>query len=298
METVTLGGSSAAAAAGVHPYVSQVELWAQLTGRLSATVENEAMRWGTIMERPIMEQLARDGYAIEQPLDVMAETVNGVNDTERPWLVGHPDGFLTLDHRRALLEVKTANTFAWPADNTTPIHYAAQCQTYMHLTGLDRALLACLVGGQRLQLNTIERDDKAIALLLTGMESFMQHVWSDTPPPPDGSESARETVLALNPSASEGRVYRLSRDEYRTLGELQALRGQEAVVKAQRVERENILKAAMGDAEVAVSPNDAEVVRWANVASNRLDTAALKAARPALYDEFTNATQTRRFTVA
>lgn len=289
---VTLGGSSAAAAAGIDPYRSRVMLWLEVTGRVERP-DAEAMRWGTLLERPIMEALADDGYEVTQPLDVM----RGVCDPERAWLVGHPDGFVTLDHDTALLEVKTAGPFAHKWDESAPLHYQAQCQVYMHLTGLRRALLACLVGGQRLVLQTIDRDDTAIGLLLDALEDFYGYVQRDEPPPPDGSDSARDALAAMYPKATAGLVHRLTAAEWEQVRELRARREQLAVVKAQVAELEAALKAAMGDAETALSPFDTEALHWRNVSRTAVDVARFKELRPELASLFTSTTESRRFTV-
>ncbi len=289
---VTLGGSSAAAAAGIDPYRSRVMLWLELTGRVERP-ETEAMAWGTALEPVIMAELAERGY------DPSPDVIDHWRDDARPWLVGHPDGFVTLDPgARALLEVKTAGPFAHRWDESAPLHYQAQCQVYMYLTGLGRALLACLVGGQRLVLQTIDRDDTAIGYLLAALDDFYGYVLRDEPPPPDGSDSARDALALMYPSATSGLVHRLTAAEWESVRELRARKEQLAAVKAQMTELENKLKAAMGDAETAVSPFDSEALHWRSVSRTAVDVARLKELRPELASLFTTTTETRRFTVA
>lgn len=293
LHPVTLGGSTAAAAAGIDPYRSRVMLWCELTGRVERE-ETEAMRWGTALEGVIAHELTERGY-------FTSRWSGPVTDPERPWLIGHPGGVVELEGEggpEGLLEIKTASVFAARWDESPPLHYEAQCQVYMHLTGLHRALLACLVGGQRLVLQEVERDEKAIALLLAAMEELLGYVERDEPPPPDGSDSATDALKAMYPQATEGRAHRLTAQEYGWYQELRARREQESEVSAQKAELENLLKAAMGDAEVALSPHDAEVLRWSNVTTTRVDTKLLRETRPELSGLFTTTTESRRFTVA
>jgi putative phage-type endonuclease len=288
--TFTLGGSDAASAAGIDPYRSRVMLWAEKTGRVERT-ETEAMRWGIALEPVIVEALDAQGFVTDYPYPFA-----DARDGERPWLVGHPDGGVLLDNARALLEVKTAGQWAYKGDEP-PVAYVAQCQVYMHLTGLDRALLATLVGGQKLHTAIVERNDAAIGQLLDLMEELHGFLERDEPPAPAGDESSRAALLALYPAAQEGSRVRLSHREMGLYRQLRARREQEAAVKAQRVELENLLKARMGDAETAISPSDDVLVHWTNTSRSALDTARLKAERPDVYAEFLTTSATRRFTV-
>lgn len=289
----TLGGSDCAAAAGVHPYVSRVELWAQLTGKI-ARPETEAMAWGKRLEPLIVDVLAQEGYTITPaPAD-------GFTDPERRWVVGHPDAFTVAGESRAVLEVKTVGQWAHHANGNgraVPLHYQCQCQWYMHLTGTHRAVLAALVGGQRLEVVELERDADAIGYLLALGEEFLQLVRTNRVPEPGGTDSDRAAVVALFPEAEPSKVYRLTRDEWGAVRELRARREQLATVKEQAEELENRLKLAMGDAEHAISPHDTDAIRWGNVQARRVDTKALRAARPEVAEEYETVTTTRRFTL-
>jgi putative phage-type endonuclease len=285
----TIGGSDAAAAAGVDPHRSRVMLWLEKTGRVERP-ETEAMRWGTLLEPVIFAELEAREYEAEP------WPTKGASDPERPWCEGHPDGFVILDGDVALLEIKTVGQWAkreWNGE--PPAAYVAQIQHYLHLTGLDRALLAVLVGGQKLELTTIERNQRAIDLLLILEEQFYGYLQRDELPPPDGSDSAREALNAYFAEATPGRAYRFDKAGMSLYRELIARREQEKAVKTQRVALENRIKALMGDAEVALSPHDDELIRWPTVSSTRVDVTALRAEHPEIAERFGKTTTTRRF---
>ncbi len=284
---VTVGGSECAAAAGVHPYTSRVMLWLRRTGRVEQP-ETEAMRWGTRIEPLVLAALEEEGY------ELLPAPADGFR---RDWQAGHPDAFCRLGEReRAVVEVKTTGQWAH-RDGSVPVQYQAQCQWYMHLCDLDLALLAVLVGGQRLEVVELRRDQRAIDLLLELCDEWRGYVQRDQPPPPDGSASAREALQALYPQAAAGRRVRLLGDDWQALRELRELRAQRDVLDEQIAEREQRVKAAMGEAEVALSPSDVEVARWSQVMQRRLDTRALRAAHTTIADEYTIETTTRRFTL-
>lgn len=289
-----IGGSEAAAAAGIDPHRSRVMLWLEKTGRFERP-ESDAMRWGTLLEPVIFSALREDGYYVE-PHDGTR-----LVDPDRPWIAGTPDGFDYGDDKAVrLLEVKAVGSFAhrtdaWDGD-AIPIAYAAQIQHYLHLTGLARCLLAVLVGGQRLEVREVARDDRAIALLLEREEQFYRDYLVPDRQPPVGPHDG-EALTFMHPTATDGRVVRLDREHYGLLAELHARRSQLAAIEEQKNELENRLKAFMGDAEVALSPNDEEVLRWSNYSARRIDTATLKRDRPDVYDAYAVAKPSRRFNV-
>jgi predicted phage-related endonuclease len=290
----TLGGSVAAAAAGIDPYRARVMAWAELTGRYDRG-ESEAMWWGKALE-PVI-----DAAMIERGYEILPAPAGGFTDAARSWLTGHPDGFVSLDGERAVYERKTMGQWAHRANGSgaaVPLPYQAQSQIYMHLTGCESTLVATLVGGQRLEVGTVERDDRAIAALLERMADFRGYLRRDKPPAPDGSDSARTAVIALFPEAQESKVYRLTKGEWADVRELRARKEQADVIAAQIAELESRLKLAMGDAETAISPHDTDALHWRNARSARVDVTALRAQRPEIAAEYEKVTTTRRFTLA
>src|SRR5436309_2038443 len=97
LRTFTIGGSDAAAAAGIDPHKSRMKLWLEKRGVIPVE-ESEAMRWGKLLEPVIFEELR------ERELDPQHFTLVA-GDKKRPWCIGHPDGLVTLDEITALLEV-------------------------------------------------------------------------------------------------------------------------------------------------------------------------------------------------
>jgi putative phage-type endonuclease len=290
---LTIGGSEAAAACGLDPYRSRVMLWAQKTGRVMPE-HTEAMRWGLLLEPVVKAELEHRGY------EITSTPESGYQDEARPWLVGHPDGFTELDGWPAILEVKTGSSWAgreWHEAAGAPLAYVLQCQHYLELTGHSFALLACLVGGQRLELRRVTRDDDAIAAMVELEADLVRHVERDEPPPPDGSESAKAALAALYPESDAAQTVRLDRDGWRDFQTLRRRREQRDALDRQIAELEQRLKARMGDALTAISPNDETVARWTSYERTTIDTTALRRALPAIADEYETTKTLRRLTI-
>jgi predicted phage-related endonuclease len=237
----------------------------------------------------VVEQL-RERYDVTYP-------GGEARDAERPWLIGHPDGFLNEYRTRVLLEVKTAGVHAHRGFEGVPFHYQAQVQLYLHLTGLHRALVAILVGGQRLELHELGRDERAIRGLLDLSERFWRYVETNEPPPPDSSDSTREAMATMFPEHKPGRTVRLMGAAWETYRELRRRRAQMDVLKRQVAELENKLKATMGDAERAIGPHDEDALTWRTTEAKRIDVTRLRRDRPEIAAEYETATPTRRFVV-
>jgi putative phage-type endonuclease len=250
MTEITIGGSEAAAAVGLNPYESPVQLWARKTGRIPAPEENERMRWGTLLQPLIAEQVQTRGYV------TMPAPADAIHSEAQPWMTGHPDGYCGEAGRlqtRGVLEIKTCSPFVkgWD-DEGSPPAYVIQCQHYLHLTGLEWALLACLVGGQRLELRRIERDEKLIEMMIEAEAEFVRLVETDTPPPPDGSKATDDVLKLLYPRAVEGQVVQLTAEDAEAIRELKTLK-EAAKATAKQIDlREQQIKMRLGDAEIGL----------------------------------------------
>jgi len=286
----TIGGSEAAAAAGIDPHRSRVGLWLEKTGRVPRE-ETEAMRWGTLLQPVIEAELHERGYF------TIAATVPELFDASRRWLVGHPDRYIREQDAEdlAVLEVKTVGQWAkreW--NGQPPLTYVAQCQHYLHLTGLDRALLAVLVGGQRLELTEIERNDQWIATLIELEQEFLERYLIPDEPPPVRHDDA-DNLARMFPEHEPGRTVRLGKDALDVLAELRARTAQRDAIERQCETLRNQLKATMGGAESALDAHGDEAIHWRTVTTERVDVKRLRAERPDIAAEFVKPIQSRRF---
>ena len=287
-----IGGSEAAAACGVNPYESRIALWYRKTQGIEREA-TETMRWGTLLEPVVFQELERQGF------DVMPAPADGFTADALPWLIGHPDGFVALGGERGVLEIKTTGQWSaadWHSDAGAPLPVLVQTHHYMMLTDTGVALVACLIGGQRLEVRTLERDDDALVAILDREREMVELIAKGEPPEVDGSNSAHETIMAMHPSAN-GETIRFDKSTMQLVREARELHEQRDVIDRQYKEHVQKIQLAMGDAEHAISPFDTPAARWPTVNATRLDTSALKAARPDVYSEFAVSKPTRRFTL-
>ncbi|WP_282775820.1 lambda-exonuclease family protein [Nocardia sp. CC201C] len=187
-----IGGSDCSGVMGMSPkYASPYTVWEDKTGRAPEDEESEAALWGNLLEPVIRaEAMRRLGLDFTLP--------GTLRSLERPWQQANLDG---LASDGGIIECK--NTSSWMAadwDGQVPDHAELQTMHNMAVTGAPHAWVAGLVGGNRLRLARVERDEELIALIIAEEHQLWhEHVLTDTPPPADPSEATRAALLRRYP---------------------------------------------------------------------------------------------------
>lgn len=191
-----IGSSDAAAAVGLNPYKSPLELWMDKTGRTSANGEHagfdDPRYWGTLLEPYV-------AIAYQQKTDRRVRKVNAVlQHPSFPFMLANIDREVIGSPEVQILECKTAGEFGsrlWR--DGVPEYVQIQVQHQLAVTGKAVADVAVLLCGQELEIFRILRDEDVIARLIVLEARFWEHVETDTPPPADGSESSARALRQL-----------------------------------------------------------------------------------------------------
>ena len=207
-----IGSSDAAAAVGLNPYQSPLELWMEKTGRegqlppVDPQDDSSPMYWGTLLE-PIVaaHYTRRTGHRVRR--------INAVlQHSDHPWMLANIDREVVGAPDVQILECKTAGIHGarlWR--DGVPEYVQLQVMHQLAVTGKAAADVAVLLGGQELQVFRIERDETLIAQLIALEQQFWGYVERDQPPPADGSASA-ELALRCLYSRDSGDTLDLSGD--------------------------------------------------------------------------------------
>ncbi|MCP2085933.1 UNVERIFIED_ORG: putative phage-type endonuclease [Paraburkholderia sediminicola] len=249
-----IGGSDAAAAVGLHPYKSMLELWLEKTGRdvdlekPDPTDTTSAVFWGTLLE-PIV------AAAYTKQTGNRVRKVNAV--------LQHPTvGFMRANLDREIvgatgihiLECKTAGEFGsrlWR--DGVPEYVQLQVQHQLAVTGKQAADVAVLLCGQKLEVHRIERDEDLIARLIELEAKFWQYVESDTAPPADGSDSADRALRCLFPRDAGSAVdFTDDRNLSATFADLVNVRAEIETREKVESQLKQHIEQAMGDASRAI----------------------------------------------
>jgi putative phage-type endonuclease len=283
-----VGSSDAAAAVGLSPHKSQLQLWMEKTGRagmLPATETDDDMSptyWGALLE-PIVaaHYTRRTGNRVRR--------VNAVlQHPQFPWMLANIDREVMGAPDVQILECKTAGIQgAWLWRDGVPEHVQLQVMHQLAVTGKQAADVAVLIGGQELQIYRIERDEAMINQLATLEWLFWDYVEQDLQPPADGSESADAALRALYPRDS-GATLDLRQDLVMSavFSDLLAVREVLSTNNALEAQLKQSIQQRMGDSSRALI-DGGEVSFKRSKDGTTLDTARLIAAHPELVQQFT-----------
>jgi len=248
-----IGGSDAAAAVGLNPCKSPLELWLEKTGRdaeLTLPDPNDTtlpVYWGTLLE-PIV------AAAYTQQTGNRVRKVNAVlqHPTVR-FMLANLDREIVGVPGVQILECKTAGEFGarlWR--DGVPEYVQLQVQHQLAVTGKQAADVAVLLCGQQLAVHRIERDDELIARLISLEAQFWEYVTTDSPPPADGSESADRALRCLYPGNANAVDFTGDRQMSAVFADLVTVRAEIEAHGQQEAKLKQAIQQAMGDASRAL----------------------------------------------
>ncbi|EMD9441682.1 YqaJ viral recombinase family protein [Burkholderia cepacia] len=247
-----IGGSDAAAAVGLSPYRSPLELWLIKTGldanlpKPDANDTTEPVYWGTLLEPIVAASYTKQtGNRVRR--------VNAVlQHPTIPFMLANIDREVVGNRDVQLLECKTAGaTGARLWRDGVPEYVQLQVQHQLAVTGRRAADVAVLLCGQKLEVHRVIRDDALIARLIELEAAFWRYVEAETPPPADGSESADRALRCLYPGAGGTVDFTGDRSLSSTFADLVAVRAE--IESRQTVESKlkQTIQQAMGEADRA-----------------------------------------------
>ena len=286
-----IGGSDVAAILGISKWNSAISLWLDKTNQTNEPIEeNEAMQWGTIME-PII----RNHFA-EVTGKTVVEVKAMLQHPEHPFMLADIDGLTEDDEGNpAILEIKTASEYKrseW--ENDIPSYYQTQVQHYLCVTGVQKAYVAVLIGGNSFKVYEVDADAEIQSMLIAVEKDFWNKVQNMIRPEMDGSDAAKNLLDSLyHGGISEEIVMPDEAIEY-VDAYIEAC-AEEDNAKAKKQEASNHIKEIMGDYDKASCIGHS--ISWKPVSSERLDSKALKEAEPEIYEKYVKKSISRRFTI-
>ena len=186
-----IGGSDAASIIGLNDYQSPYALWCEKCGITPEFEGNLRTRIGTEME-PIIARLFEE----ETGKKVRNCNFSLVND-KYPWALCDVDRMVVGED--AILEIKSTSSLNLKhyKNGDYPARFYVQCQHYLAVTEREKAYLSVLIGNSDFKVFEIFRDDNEIKALMDAESVFYGYMANHTPPPIDGSESAKNTLNTL-----------------------------------------------------------------------------------------------------
>ena len=283
-----IGSSDAAAAIGLNPYQSQLELWMQKTGKsnllpaVDPSDDTSPMFWGTLLE-PIVaaHYTKRTGNKVRR--------VNAVlQHPEHPWMLANVDREVVGTADVQILECKTAGIHGarlWR--DGVPEYVQLQVMHQLAVTGHRAADVAVLVGGQELRVFRIERDETLMARLIDLEKQFWDMVQQGIAPAGDGSDSSEKALRCLFPS-DVGDQVDLSEDQElnATFEELLQVRNDLDAVQKHEARLRQRIQMHMGEASKALFASGGSVTWKRSKDGQAFNTSEFVQAHPTLAQRF------------
>ncbi|ONN65858.1 YqaJ viral recombinase family protein [Herbaspirillum sp. VT-16-41] len=284
-----IGSSDAAAALGLNPHQSMLELWMIKTGRthmLHLTDPSERTTptyWGSLLEPIVAAHYTyQTGNKVRKVNAVLQHP-----DPDKTWMLANIDREILSAPDVQILECKTAGEYgarAWREG--VPEYVQCQVQHQLAVTGKAAADVCVLICGQEIQIHRVERDTELIDGLIKLEREFWHYVETDTQPPADGSDSADRALRSLYPhDYGDVADFRDNRAMSAAFSDLQAIR--EDISTREQVERQlkQSIQQMMGSSSRALF--ETGTASWKRSKdSAQLNVERLKAEHPALFDSY------------
>jgi putative phage-type endonuclease len=286
-----LGGSDAAAIAGLSKWKSPVAVYLEKIGQTPLEEnQSEAAHFGTILEDVVAQEFTRrTGQKVKRRNAILQHP-------EYPFMLANVDRLIIGE--KTGLECKTASEYLkgeWEGEEI-PAPYLLQCQHYMAVTGYSAWWIAVLIGGNKFVHKKVERDEEIIQYLIQLESDFWNnHVIPQVPPMVDGSEASTELLKKMYPVGEPESETELPLEADELIEQLEQAKQDEKAAAELVTELENRLKAMLGEHETGLASS--HIVTWKTVTSNRIDSKSLAKDHPDIYQKYLKPSVSRRFGV-
>lgn len=256
-----IGASESPSICGVG-YESAYSVWARKCGLVTAEeTESELLEAGNVLQPAIIELARR-----RTGLDIIGEDHTIRLSDDVPYIGCTLDAYYLEDSQVIPVECKNIglyNASEW-RDDLPPVRVNVQAQHQMFVTKAPKALVLGLIGGNRLVVKEVQRDEAFLGVLLLVLEKFWSHVERQEPPEVDGSNSTAETLSKLYGREVEGEEVDLP--EEAAVWDRERLEAHEAekTAKARKQAAENAIKAAIGTAACGRLPGGGKYI-WKTI---------------------------------
>ena len=296
-----IGSSDCAAACGLNPYTSMLELWMIKTGRIQQNIEDESEGHAPLYWGKRLEPLVAEYYSMHTNYKV--RRVNAVlqhSDPDKHFMLANLDYAVSGDADVQILECKTAGEYGaklWR--DGVPLYVLCQVQHQLAVTGKKAAHICVLICGHETRIFKVTRSESVIQHIINAERYFWECVEKDAPPDADASESAAKALQMLYPEHVPLSTADLSEDDQANQQFEQLIQARNKIDKHQ--EQFDLLKhqlqARMQQAERATFK--AGSVTWKKSKDSvSLDSKALLKQHPEYLSQFPQSKQgTRRFNI-
>lgn len=284
-----IGGSDAAAVAGVSRYKTPVDLYLQKIGLAEDnSEESEAAYWGNVLEPVIANK-----YATRENKTLYVRQAM-LRADKYPWMIANVDRIILAEN--GILECKTCSQYKreeWGEEYTDqmPDEYLLQCAHYAVVLDAAYVDLAVLIGGQTFRVYRYERNKQLEKNLIELEHDFWHNrVLKQIPPTlssyedaiklwKKNDESSKTIAPELKDHIKSYIFYKQKIKEYQE---------QQDLDKAKICEY-------LQDSSTLLDETGTPIATWKTQAANRFRMDDFKKSHPDLYKAYCKTSESRVF---
>jgi len=189
-----IGASEIAAAAGLSPYQTPLELYLRKRGEIPPFEGNDATRMGTLLEPVVKSEFKR--LTGIQPID---ENPAMYRSRDHQWMTATPDMIVTDTE---LAEVKTASwrmKSSWGDEHSDAIPDQCLCQTQWQMAVMGpwftSVHVPVLFDGFETKIYRVERNELMIGYLIDAGQELWERIQNDDPPEPNWEHQSTPKLI-------------------------------------------------------------------------------------------------------
>lgn len=289
-----IGGGRSAAAAGIHEYVTPLELYLSMVEGTDIDPETKPdMLRGLLLEPVALQRLEM----LYTELDFTPHDQDDfIRNTNYYWASDLPDFWVSCDGIRIPGQIKVPAPRNWEKlDESIPDYIQCNCVHSAAMNNAPAILLACLNPvTMQIYRQIYEPKQDAIDALMEAEERFFnEHIVPRIPPPPQ----THDDLKLRWPEAAVGTRINASAEIEEDMHLLVAAKLQEKEAKAEIEDISLRVKTFMEDREALVSEGGRTIATYKSRLDTVLDGKLLKAERPEVWSAFSKHRPVRTFLV-
>jgi len=290
-----IGSSDAPAILGVSPWKTAVDVWRQKLNLIDGNggIRPDSARGKILMRGKRLEPYVLAMLAEERGIVAVKRNVRYV-DPACNFLAAEIDGE-TDDGRN--IEVKTVSPFRmneWGEAGTDnlPLHYVAQVQHQLMVTGRQMCFVPVLFGADDFEVYEVERDDDLITRIRQREIDFWNLYVIPRSPPPIATQHDLQVLFPHD----IGKEIEATPEIFETCMMLKDFKATAKAYEAKIEKAELEVKAFMEDA-AGLRYADKLLCTWKTQTAKRLDVSAIRESMPLVYQQYCRDSESRVFRV-
>lgn len=204
---IVFGATAAAAACGISPYKTPLDLYCDALGLSDELEDNDAMRMGRLLEPVVLSE-----YETRMNVKLRRDMPMFFHETI-PYMAATPDGVVIADREEDEhgVDAKTSTyrrlskdgdddplKFGEEGTDQMPVDYVMQAQQQIAVLGVPFVAFPTLFDGRTLKIYKVSRNDDLINAIVKAEGELFERLKNNDPPEPNWThENTRELIGCL-----------------------------------------------------------------------------------------------------